>query len=180
VLTRVWGPFRRWLNTNINVMLTMLLGGFWHGSSWNFVTWGGLNGLGLVGYKLWSKVRPWSPRNSWLGRAFGLVTTLTFITLTRAWFRAPGWDEALSILHRTWSAMDWGLADDIFLGFWRPLAVMALGYGIHWIPSRIKTRYRQAFAQAPIALQGLWALLTMWVIYQSLSADSQPFIYFQF
>ena len=180
VLTRVWGPFRRWLNTNINVMLTMLLGGFWHGSSWNFVTWGGLNGLGLVVYKLWSKVRPWSPRNTWIGRAFGLVTTLTFITLTRAWFRAPGWDEALSILHRTWSAMDWGLADDIFLGFWRPLAVMALGYGIHWIPSRIKTRYRDAFAKAPIALQGFLALLAMWVIYQSLSADSQPFIYFQF
>ncbi len=45
VLTRFIRAFRQWLNTNINVMLTMLLGGFWHGSSWNFVTWGGLNGL---------------------------------------------------------------------------------------------------------------------------------------
>ena len=180
VLTRVWGSFRTWLNTNINVMLTMLLGGFWHGSSWNFVTWGGLNGLGLVVYKLWSKIRPWNPRSHWVGKAFGVATTLIFITLTRAWFRAPGWDEALYILTRIWTAMDWALADDILLGFWRPLSVMALGYLIHWIPSRIKTYYRNAVAGAPIWGQGIIAMAALMVIYQSLSADSQPFIYFQF
>ena len=40
-LTRWVTAFRKWLNTNINLMLTMLLGGLWHGSSWNFVLWGG-------------------------------------------------------------------------------------------------------------------------------------------
>ena len=180
VLTRFIRAFRQWLNTNINVMLTMLLGGFWHGSSWNFVTWGGLNGLGLVVYKLWSKIRPWNPRSTWVGRLFGVATTLFFITLTRAWFRAPGWDEAISLLTRTWTAMDWTLADDIFIGFWKPLSVMVLGYLIHWIPSAIKERYRQAFAGAPMVLQMAVALIAVLVIYQSLSADSQPFIYFQF
>jgi alginate O-acetyltransferase complex protein AlgI len=180
LLSRFWVPFRRWLNTNINVMLTMLLGGFWHGSSWNFVTWGGLNGLGLVIYKLWAKIRPWSPRNSWVGKAFGLASTLLFITLTRAWFRAPGWDEALSILTRTWTAMDLNIAGDILIGFWRPLSVMVLGYLIHWIPSRWKNRYRELFAQAPLGWQLVVAFLAVVTIYQSLSADSQPFIYFQF
>lgn len=179
-LTRLFRVFRNWLNTNINVMLTMLLGGFWHGSSWNFVTWGGLNGLGLMVYKLWSKIRPWNPKSTWAGRLFGVLTTLVFITLTRAWFRAPGWDEAVAMLDRIWTTMDWSQAGAIFEGYKKPLGVMVVGYCIHWIPSIWKEKYRKAFASSPIILQFFGALLAVFVIYQSLAADSQPFIYFQF
>ena len=49
-------PADRKLNTtNINSMNTMLLGGLWHGASWNFMIWGGLNGIGMVIYKVWTK-----------------------------------------------------------------------------------------------------------------------------
>ena len=41
---------------NFNSFITMLLGGLWHGASWNFVIWGGLNGLGMIIYKVWTKV----------------------------------------------------------------------------------------------------------------------------
>ena len=44
---------RKTLGTNVNNMDTMLLGGLWHGSSFNFITWGGLNGLGILVYKWW-------------------------------------------------------------------------------------------------------------------------------
>ena len=40
---------------NINSFITMLLGGLWHGASWNFVIWGGLNGIGMIVYKIWAK-----------------------------------------------------------------------------------------------------------------------------
>ena len=46
---------RKLITTNINSMNTMLLGGLWHGASWNFMIWGGLNGIGMVIYKIWSK-----------------------------------------------------------------------------------------------------------------------------
>ncbi len=46
---------RKTINTNINVMNTMLLGGIWHGASWNFMIWGGLNGAGVVLFKFWRK-----------------------------------------------------------------------------------------------------------------------------
>ena len=46
---------RKLITTNINSMNTMLLGGLWHGASWNFMIWGGLNGIGMVIYKLWTK-----------------------------------------------------------------------------------------------------------------------------
>ena len=46
---------RKRITTNINSMNTMLLGGLWHGASWNFMIWGGLNGIGMVIYKIWTK-----------------------------------------------------------------------------------------------------------------------------
>ena len=48
ILGLIFPSLRSWYTTNINVMITMLLGGLWHGASWNFMLWGGLNGLGLV------------------------------------------------------------------------------------------------------------------------------------
>ena len=49
---------RKLITTNINSMNTMLLGGLWHGASWNFMIWGGLNGLGMVIYKVWTRRSP--------------------------------------------------------------------------------------------------------------------------
>ena len=46
---------RRTLGTNVNNMDTMLLGGLWHGASFNFITWGGLNGLGILVHKWWRR-----------------------------------------------------------------------------------------------------------------------------
>ena len=45
---------RKFLRTQVNSMDTMLLGGLWHGASWNFMIWGGLNGIGMILYKFWS------------------------------------------------------------------------------------------------------------------------------
>ncbi len=50
---------RKLITTNINSMNTMLLGGLWHGASWNFMIWGGLNGIGMVIYKIWTKRAMW-------------------------------------------------------------------------------------------------------------------------
>ncbi|GHT02959.1 hypothetical protein FACS189440_03950 [Bacteroidia bacterium] len=66
---------RKKINTNLNLMNTMLIGGIWHGASWNFMIWGGLNGLGIVVYKFWKN---W---NVYL-RVLILVTfTLFFLAL---------------------------------------------------------------------------------------------------
>ena len=40
---------------NLNRFITMLLGGLWHGASWNFIIWGGLNGVGMIAFQLWKK-----------------------------------------------------------------------------------------------------------------------------
>ncbi|MBO4332194.1 MAG: MBOAT family protein [Paludibacteraceae bacterium] len=55
VVAMVKPDTRKKINTNLNRMNTMLLGGLWHGPSWNFMIWGGLNGLGMVVYEFWKK-----------------------------------------------------------------------------------------------------------------------------
>lgn len=53
LVARLQPDKRKKMTTNINMMNTMLLGGLWHGASWNFMIWGGLNGIGIVIYKFW-------------------------------------------------------------------------------------------------------------------------------
>ena len=180
LLMRYSATAERWVNTNINLMLTMILGGLWHGSSWNFVTWGTLNGVGLVVYKNWKKISPWADQSRWYNRAIGLVITLVFITFTRAWFRAPTWDGAIQILAKIPNDFGWSTVCGVLAGNWKYFTVLVLGYCIHWIPSAYKTRLRQAVSSAPAWALFALVLTSTMVIYQILSAEVQPFIYFAF
>jgi D-alanyl-lipoteichoic acid acyltransferase DltB (MBOAT superfamily) len=171
--------FRRGFNTNINLLLTMLLGGLWHGASWNFVVWGGLNGLGLVTYKLWSSVRPYRVEG-WALRGLGVAVTLVFITFTRIWFRAPDWDTAMAMLDQLTSSWEVAPSRAMLEAWWRPAAVLAVGFGIHWIPESLKDRYRALFSSLHPALWVAAAVASVLVAYQFMAAESQPFIYFQF
>jgi D-alanyl-lipoteichoic acid acyltransferase DltB (MBOAT superfamily) len=91
------GPFRRYLN----LLLTMLIGGLWHGANWTFMAWGGLHGLYLIANHGFRNLRaltrmPELPRP--LGRFLGV--TLTFFATTIAWvmFRATDFGAALRLL----------------------------------------------------------------------------------
>jgi len=92
------GPNRRY----VNLMLTMLLGGLWHGAGWTFVAWGGLHGLYLVINHLWHGLRRRLghdlSHSTWLGRV--TARTVTFLAVVVAWvfFRAESFDAAQRIL----------------------------------------------------------------------------------
>ncbi|MEY2963041.1 MAG: hypothetical protein RL754_302 [Bacteroidota bacterium] len=170
----------RWVNTNINLMLTMVLGGLWHGSSWNFVTWGTLNGVGLVVYKNWKKISPWKDKTRWYNRALGLALTLIFITFTRAWFRSPTWDGAIGMLTKVVSDFQFENINAVVLANWKYFTVLIFGYLIHWVPARHKAGLRSWVSALPVWGLYVLALVTTVVIYQILSAEVQPFIYFAF
>ena len=71
----------------LNLMATMLLGGLWHGASWNFVIWGALHGSVLAAERLWREFRPkdWPPLPAWLG----ILITFHIVLLGWIFFRAP-------------------------------------------------------------------------------------------
>lgn len=197
VLLGYWiKQFGVWLTTNLNLMLTMLIGGFWHGASWNFIIWGGLNGLGLVFYKAWNKISPWKNKDKWYTRAWAIFLTFSFITFTRVWFRAgsnTSWEgmegthniadefsSATVMLQRIFLNMDWTLAPQVIAGYWNVFLVILIGMIIHWLPETMKQNYRARFSAAPIWAIVLMCFTTIVFIYQILSADLHPFIYFQF
>ena len=177
-------------------MITMLLGGLWHGASWNFVFWGGLNGLGIVVYKLWRKISPWEDKSKWWNRALAVFITFNFISFTRIWFRsgsASSFDSmnkahdiqyelltANTMLNKLIYNLNLTVLPDVILGFWPVLSVMFIGFVIHLLPSKFKEWYRNKFATAPMSLQLAFCGSAIFVLYQVLSADLQPFIYFQF
>ncbi|HET8700349.1 MAG TPA: MBOAT family protein [Nitrococcus sp.] len=92
------GPWRR----HINLMVTMLLGGLWHGAAWTFVLWGGLHGLYLVVYHGWRSLhaRLSAPLRSSAMLSHRLGVALTFLTVTIAWvpFRAESFSAATAML----------------------------------------------------------------------------------
>lgn len=179
-LSRFFAPVKRSINTNINLLVTMLLGGLWHGSSWMFIIWGGLNGLGLVIHKLWQKISPFNNNNSWAVRAFTIFCTLTFISFTRIWFRSDNLDIVAQVFDRIGRHFGPGLFWGILQGYRVVLSVILLGYLIHWIPESIKEKYRSAFASLPLPAMVIAVVVIIFGIYQAMSSDMQPFIYFQF
>lgn len=181
VFLTIWiKNFREWLTTNINLLITMLLGGLWHGASWQFVIWGGLNGLGLMVYKLWKKISPYEKYNNFLALTFKVFITLNFITFTRIWFRAETMETTWQIIHQIGNNFSIYLIPEILYSYANVFIVMAIGYAIHWLPTKTKDWYQNTFIKMPLALKLLITTLTFIGIYQAMSSDMQAFIYFQF
>ncbi|NNF87987.1 MAG: MBOAT family protein [Acidimicrobiia bacterium] len=158
--------------TQRNLLLTMLLGGLWHGAAWRFVIWGGLHGLWLM----WERQRPervldtpWS-----LFRA----RLLTFHLVTFAWifFRAPSFSKAWDLIWRLLT--EWGGgADAVTLPI---LLAIAVGIGAQYV-SRADVQWALArFSRlTPVAQGGLLALCLLTI--DALANEGvAAFIYFQF
>ena len=192
----VWPALRIRISTNINLVMTMLIGGLWHGASWNFVLWGALNGLGLVVYKGWKRISPWGAYDRRWQRAVGMFLTFHFITWTRIWFRSGShvsW-ESLDTPHDIWT--EWftanAMIERLTSGFWSSpfaavckaylpaLGLMAVGMAIHLLPEAWKQRYRLGFARASMPVQVAVTLGAIALAYAGMSSGVQPFIYFQF
>lgn len=180
ILARFFPALKLAISTNINLMITMLLGGLWHGSSWMFVIWGGLNGIGLVIYKIWKKISPYEYSNWWIANFWKIFITFNFITFTRIWFRGEsmqGTSEFISQVIHKFGLMQ---VPQMVLSYWKVLALMAFGFIVHWLPEKVKLGYRDWFIARPIYQKIMISVVVVFAIYQSVSAGLQPFIYFRF
>lgn len=180
LLARYLPKVKQSINTNINLLVTMLLGGFWHGSSWLFIIWGGLNGLGLVIHKSWQKYSPFKSQNSYLIKAILVLTTLSFISFTRIFFRSDSLETVGLLFDRLYNHFGSNLLFNVIKGYKLVFFVILVGYLIHWIPEKNKEQYRLKFAQLSFPKMGLATIIIVFFIYQLMSGSMQPFIYFQF
>ena len=231
---------RKKIWANLNSMITMVLGGLWHGASCNFMMWGGLNGAGMIVYKFWRDIRPvwqllWAVfflafagmfcafrpapvwnlllvfaafiaasmlvkyvyimskaqwRVGWLAHAWAVWVTFVFITFTRLFFRSgsnldpaianeTAWRIATEMVNQIGSAWNANVGD-IILAYDKVFALFVLGMFVHWLPENWKRRYRIRFARMPLPLMAVAVVVAVFIIYQFVTAEMQPFIYFQF
>ncbi|SHE83912.1 D-alanyl-lipoteichoic acid acyltransferase DltB, MBOAT superfamily [Mariniphaga anaerophila] len=171
---------KRHINTNINLMLTMLLGGLWHGASWQFIIWGGLNGVGLVVYKFWRKISPWEKKTGWLATLWKITITFCFITATRIFFRSESMEIVNGMMHQIANNMELSIIPQVVSAYKWVFLMMLFGFFTHWVSQKWKDRLRDAFIAAPLWLKVVISAVVVIIVYQSISADMQPFIYFQF
>ena len=167
-------------NRNVNIMITMLVGGLWHGASWKFVIWGGLNGVGIVFYKYWRKISPYENSKLWIATFWKVGLTFLFITFTRIYFRGNSMDHIDRFYQQIATNMDWQNALAVLYEYRLVFIVMGIGYLTHWLPYRTKDWIEAMFIKSHILVKGAIAMIVAIICYQTYAADFQPFIYFQF
>ena len=87
VFSLLFVNFKKYIHRDLNLLITMVLGGLWHGASENFVIWGAMNGIALILYNHWKKISPYEQLNNWVVHIWKIFITFNFITFTRIWFR---------------------------------------------------------------------------------------------
>lgn len=162
------------LFTARNLMLTMVLGGLWHGAAWTFVAWGAIHGVGLV---LERGLRALLPGFRSLPGARLLAWLLTFHLVTFAWvfFRAESFGDARELLTRLFTAG--GPAPLV-----SPLLLLAIAAPLaaQFVPRDAHARLLGLFTRAGPVLQGATLAVALVVIDALGPAGVAPFIYFQF
>ena len=128
---------------------------------------------------------------SFISKAWAVLQTFTFITFTRLFFRSGSnldpatanqvaWETATNMMNQIGGAWNSSIIPAFLQEYWAVVVLFVLGMVIHWLPSKWKQWYRLRFASMP-----LWAMLivvavVVFIVYQFITADMQPFIYFQF
>ena len=166
VMARFFPKIKRSIDTNINLMLTMLLGGLWHGASWQFIIWGGLNGVGLVVYKFWRKISPWEKVNHWTARAWKIAITFTFITFTRVFFRSESMEVVNGMLHQIGTDLKLRMIPEVLVAYKWVFLIMSFGFIIHWLSESWKERIKNWFIESPLWLKAIIAGLVVIIVYQ--------------
>jgi D-alanyl-lipoteichoic acid acyltransferase DltB (MBOAT superfamily) len=160
-----------------NLLITMLLGGLWHGASWNFVIWGGLHGVALAATRAWQR-RFGGARVAKENDAFApLKIFLTFHYVCFAWvfFRAPTFAHATLLLSR----LGHGTVGHENLSP-RVAFVLAVGMVTHFVPDGLYASVRERFVRTPAMAQGVVLALAAYAIHSVAAAKAEPFVYGQF
>jgi alginate O-acetyltransferase complex protein AlgI len=168
------------IRTYLNLMITMLLGGLWHGASLRYVIWGGLHGTGLVINKLWDSIFKHPLRRGWLGRALATFITFQFVNFCWIFFRAPDLGSVNTMLKQIFENFSPGSYMTVIPSYGNAFLLIAVGYAIHFLPEKVKESYRGLFIRIPLAAQMIAIMVVAILLFQMRSTEVIPFIYFRF
>lgn len=181
------------LRQYINLMITMLLGGLWHGASLNFLLWGGIHGFMLCIDKLWMKFKPsLSPllllkndtaaavKNPRLLRLVSQFITFHIVCLCWVLFRSKDFNMASEVLGKIFNDMNLSILSEWIIDYYEIALLMVIGYAMHFCPDSIVAKLKNFIINSHMAVKVVIFVAIIWLVFQVKNADIQPFIYFQF
>ena len=168
---------------NFNLLTTMLLGGFWHGASWNFIIWGAIHGVGLGIHKIWMLLTDKSLSSLNQSRIYKVISgILTFHFVCFAWifFKAEDLEIAKTMIYQIFNNFDisvFGPFYDNYKGVvWMILAAMVL----HLIPDNLADKVIARTKTIPMVVYILVFFLFLILYGYFKSAEQVMPIYLQF
>jgi D-alanyl-lipoteichoic acid acyltransferase DltB (MBOAT superfamily) len=167
------------LRTYVHLVITMVLGGLWHGASMRFVLWGTLHGFALVVHKYFCTITfNVLPRS--ILAVVGAVLTFHFVCFCWIFFRAENLELAGQMIYQILFHLKISLIVDFIKGYPAVVALMMIGYALHFTPASWEEKTEQVITKLPLVGKGVFLLLVIIMMMQTKSASIQPFIYFQF
>lgn len=170
------------LCTYVNLMITMLLGGLWHGASWNFVAWGALQGVGLTAHKAFRRFlgrgREYVSRG--VLRVGAIFLTFHFVCFSWMLFRHKSFEGVGAMLEAIFTRFQPQVFTQWVDGYRTVAVFMLIGFVLHWLPDRWQTVCERMVVRMPLVVQALLVAATVYLVVQVKSSEIQPFIYFQF
>lgn len=165
------------LNTHRNILITMLLGGLWHGASWNFVLWGFMHGVALSLHKLWTDARAQGRRGAPSPLTAGVSWAVTMLWVCLAWvpFRAIHFDTSLQVISTMFGAAAATGLRELPGSLWLLVGFLMLA---HVVVQRAGLNEWWRYLPAP-AFSAVYG--SAWAVAIGFTATGHvPFIYFQF
>lgn len=172
------------LRTYINLMITMLLGGLWHGASWSFVLWGAIHGVSLCLHKFVMSIFPsfkstGSQMPLWR-RLIGVFVTFNIVSFSWIFFRADTFSSALDVISQITTSLDLSILFHFISGYRVSMVLIFVGFATHFIKSSWYVKLSNRFITLPYYVYPIALAAMIWAIMQMRSGEVQPFIYFQF
>ena len=168
------------LKTYRNIIITMVLGGLWHGASWTFVMWGAIHGVGQVVGHMRRTSRRWRhvPVERDQPFAVAMQRFVTFQLVCFAWlfFRANSIGVAFTMVGRLFSA--WSGASPLVR---LPVIAAIVGsLALQYVPPTLGEQLRTLFGRVPLVVQGASLAVVLFVITTLGPPGVAPFIYYRF
>ena len=172
------------VRTYVNLIITMLLGGLWHGAAWRFVLWGAIHGVSLAAHKLLCVIFPSSSLSAdklplWR-RIIGRLLTFHLVCFAWIFFRVEHMQDAKDMLLQIKDAFHPEIIWQFVEGYKTVIILMLLGYGVHFLGHKRLRMMQDVLSRTPFVLQVLLLAIVIFALLQMRSSDIQPFIYFQF
>lgn len=169
--------------TYFNLFVTMLLGGLWHGASFNFIFWGAMHGSGLAAHKYYLEIKG-KLFKSFTGffdhKWIATLVTFHFVCFCWIFFRAPNFVIAKQLLHQIFTSFNAAIVFTFITSYYKIVLLMLLGYALHFVPKQYETLTLNWFTHTPLTIKVACMLVVIIIFIQVKSAEIQPFIYFQF